>query len=97
MRLLVVTPHFQPDTAPTGDVVALVVEALGRLGHESHVVTSLPWYADHAVADGWQGSPWRTGRHEHGTVTRLHPFPADKTSLVARSLGYLGFSGLTAA
>jgi len=96
MRLLVVTPHFQPDTAPTGDVVAMVVEALGQMGHETHVVTSLPWYGDHAVADGWQGSPWRTGRHDHGTITRLHPFPTDKKSLVARSLGFLGFSALAA-
>ena len=58
--------------------------------------TSLPWYEHHAVADGWQGSPWRTGRHGHGTITRLHPFPTDKTSLVARSLGYLGFSTMAA-
>ncbi len=96
MRFLVVTPHFQPDTAPTGDVVAMVVEALSQMGHETHVVTSLPWYEHHAVADGWQGSPWRTGRHEHGTITRLHPFPTDKTSLTARSLGYLGFSAMAA-
>jgi colanic acid biosynthesis glycosyl transferase WcaI len=74
----------------------MVVEALGQMGHETHVVTSLPWYEHHAVADGWQGSPWRTGRHEHGTITRLHPFPTDKTSLTARSLGYLGFSAMAA-
>ena len=96
MRLLVVTPHFQPDTAPTGDVVAVVVDALGQMGHESHVVTSLPWYEHHAVADGWQGSPWRTGRHDQGTITRLHPFPTDKTNLGARGLGYLGFSTMAA-
>ena len=96
MRLLVVTPHFRPDTAPTGDVVAMVVEALGHMGHEAHVVTSLPWYEHHAVADGWKGNPWRTGRHEHGPITRLHPFPTDKTSLAARSLGYLGFSAMAA-
>jgi len=96
MRLLVITPHFAPDTAPTGDVVTAVVGALGRLGHEAHVVTSLPWYADHRIAEGWRGRPVRRGHHEAGTVTRLHPFPTDKASLVSRMLGFAGFSGLAA-
>jgi len=96
LRFLVVSPHFKPDVAPTGGVVAMVVEALGQMGHETHIVTSLPWYEHHAVAEGWQGSPWQNGCHDHGTVTRLHPFPTDKTSLPARSLGYLGFSTLAA-
>ena len=43
MRLLVITPHLQPDTAPTGVVVSAIVDRLGELGHDVHVVTSLPW------------------------------------------------------
>ncbi len=97
MRLLVVTPHFAPDTAPTGDVVTSVVTALGAMGHEAHVVTSLPWYEHHAVAEGWRGRPVRRGDHPAGTVTRLHPFPTDKASLPARALGFAGFTTLAAA
>ena len=94
MRLLVITPHLQPDTAPTGVVVSAIVDRLGDLGHDVHVVTSLPWYADHRIADGWRGRPFRRGNHGDATVVRLHPFPSDKANLVARALGFVGFTGL---
>jgi len=94
VRLLVITPHLQPDTAPTGVVVSAIVDHLGELGHDVHVVTSLPWYADHRIADGWRGRPFRRGHHDAGTVVRLHPFPTDKANLVARALGFIGFTGL---
>ena len=94
MRLLVITPHLQPDTAPTGVVVSAIVDRLGDLGHDVHVVTSLPWYADHRIADGWRGRPVRRGNHGDATVVRLHPFPSDKANLVARALGFVGFTGL---
>ena len=94
MRLLVITPHLQPDTAPTGVVVSAIVDRLGDLGHDVHVVTSLPWYADHRIADGWRGRPFRRGNHGNATVVHLHPFPTDKANLVARALGFVGFTGL---
>ena len=94
MRLLVITPHLLPDTAPTGVVVSAIVDHLGGLGHEVHVVTSLPWYADHRIVDGWRGRPFRRGRHDAATVVRLHPFPTDKSNLAARALGFIGFTGL---
>jgi colanic acid biosynthesis glycosyl transferase WcaI len=94
VRLLVIAPHLQPDTAPTGVVVSAIVDRLGDLGHDVHVVTSLPWYADHRIADGWRGRPFRRGNHGDATVVRLHPFPSDKANLVARALGFVGFTGL---
>ena len=94
VRLLVLTPHLRPDTAPTGVVVSAIVDHLGNLGHDVHVVTSLPWYAEHRVADGWRGRPVRRGTHPAGTVVRLHPFPTDKTNLAARALGFVGFTKL---
>jgi colanic acid biosynthesis glycosyl transferase WcaI len=94
VRLLVITPHLLPDTAPTGVVVSAIVDHLGGLGHEVHVVTSLPWYADHRIVDGWRGRPFRRGRHDAATVVRLHPFPTDKSNLAARALGFIGFTGL---
>ena len=44
MRLVVLCPHFAPDTAPTGTVMTRIVAELADLGHELHVVTALPWY-----------------------------------------------------
>lgn len=98
MRLTVFCPHFAPDVAPTGTVATTIVEELGALGHELHVVTALPWYREHRIEPGFEG---RLVRHEDapwGRVTRVHPFPAgDKTDIVRRAAAFCGFSLLSAA
>jgi colanic acid biosynthesis glycosyl transferase WcaI len=97
MRLIVLCPHFDPDTAPTGRVMTRIVEELAGRGHEIHVVTALPWYRRHAVEPGWTGRWSRRDVTPWGTVTRVHPFPGgDKRDLVRRALGFAGFSGLAA-
>ena len=40
MRIVVLGPHFAPDTAPTGTVLTRIVHELAADGHELHVVTS---------------------------------------------------------
>ena len=97
MDLLVLCPHFAPDVAPTGEVMTQIGMALVDRGHRLHVVTSLPWYRDHAVEPEWRG---RLVRHEPtawGRITRVHPFPTDKTNIPARALAFGGFTGLAAA
>lgn len=95
MKIVVLCPHFEPDTAPTGTVMTRIVRELAELGHELHVVTSLPWYADHAVAPGWRGRWMRRETTSWGSVTRVHPFPgADKSNLLRRAIGFLCFSVL---
>ena len=94
VRLLVLTPHLRPDSAPTGVVVSAIVDGLTGAGHDVHVVTSLPWYREHRVEDRWRGRLVRRGHHGTATVTRLHPFPTDKGNLVARALGFIGLTGL---
>ena len=95
MKIVVLCPHFEPDTAPTGTVMTRIVHELADLGHELHIVTSLPWYAGHAVAPGWSGRWIRTETTAWGTITRVHPFPgADKSNLLRRAVGFLGFSAL---
>lgn len=95
MKIVVLGPHFAPDTAPTGTVLTRIVEELASHGHELHVVTSLPWYRAHRIEPGWTGRPIRTERVEWGTITRIHPFPGDdKSNLVRRALGFVGFSAL---
>ncbi len=93
MILLIICPHFTPDVAPTGEVMTAIVESLAARGHRLHVVTSLPWYRLHDVEPGWRGRPWRTETTPWGRITRLHPFPTDKTNIVARALGFAGFTG----
>ena len=96
MRLLVITPHFTPDTAPTGVVVTALVEEWCRLGHHAHVVTALPWYQEHRVADGWTGRLARHGHHGTATVTRLHPFPVRKDRTGRRAAAFGAFTVLAA-
>ena len=97
MRLLVLCPHFEPDVAPTGEVMTAIVSELARRGHEIQVVTSLPWYRQHRVEPGWRGRPLRHGPARGGIgVTRVHPFPTAKGSIAARAGGFAGFTALAA-
>ena len=96
LRLAVLCPHFEPDTAPTGDVMTRIVHELAARGHELHVVTSLPWYRTHSIEPGWEGRWIRRETTPWGSITRVNPFPGgDKTNLVRRALGFVGFSALT--
>ncbi len=89
-------PHFEPDTAPTGDVITRIVHELAARGHELHVVTSLPWYRTHSIEPGWTGKWVRRETTPWGSITRVNPFPGgDKANLVRRALGFAGFSVLT--
>jgi colanic acid biosynthesis glycosyl transferase WcaI len=67
MRIVVLCPHFDPDTAPTGHMMSRIVGELAARGHESHVVTALPWYRDHAIEPGWSGRLARVQRTDWGS------------------------------
>ncbi|MGB6059357.1 MAG: glycosyltransferase family 4 protein [Microthrixaceae bacterium] len=92
MKLLVFCPHFAPDVAPTGEVMTSIATALTDRGHELHIVTALPWYRTHQVEPGWGGRPWRTEKTPWGRITRLHPFPTDKSNIPARAVAFAGFT-----
>ncbi len=91
--LVVLCPHFAPDTAPTGVVMTRIVDELVSLGHTVHVVTSLPWYRSHRIEAGWAGRLVRTEQTAWGSITRVHPFPGrDKSNLARRALGFGAYS-----
>jgi len=93
MKILVLCPHFAPDTAPTGTVMTGIVDGLRTRGHEIHIVTSLPWYRHHQVVQGWTGRLVRTELTDWGSITRVHPFPSgDKRNLFRRAVGFIGFT-----
>lgn len=95
MKIVVLCPHFAPDTAPTGTVMTRIVDELAGRGHELHVVTSLPWYREHRIEDGWDGRWVRTETTGWGSMTRVNPFPGtDKRNLFRRAAGFVGFSAL---
>jgi colanic acid biosynthesis glycosyl transferase WcaI len=93
--VVVLCPHFAPDTAPTGTVMTRIVEELVARDHTVHVVTSLPWYRGHAIDPGWSGRLVRREITPWGSITRVHPFPGtDKTNLPRRALGFLAYSAV---
>ncbi len=94
MNLLVLCPHFDPDVAPTGTVMSRIAYELIDRGHRLHVVTSLPWYQQHAIEAGWDGQLVRTEKTEWGRISRVHPFPTDKRNIPARALAFGGFTAL---
>ncbi len=94
MKITVIAPHFAPDVAPTGEVLSSIVHHLVEDGHRLHVVTALPWYRHHRIEHGWHG---RLVRHEDtgwGRISRVHPFPTDKTNIPARAMAFAGFTVL---
>ncbi len=95
LRLVVLCPHFAPDMAPTGAVMTRIVHELAELGYELHVVTSLPWYREHAIESGWGGKLWRVEHTTWGSITRVHPFPGKtKRNLLRRAFGFVLFSAI---
>lgn len=96
MRILVLCPHFAPDVAPTGEVMTAIVDGIVARGHRVHVVSSLPWYLQHRIEPGWEGSVLRHEDTSWGRITRVHPFPTDKRNIPARAAAFAGFTGLAA-
>lgn len=94
MKIQVLCPHFEPDSAPTGEFMSAIVNHLGAMGHELHVVTALPWYREHAVEEGWNGKLTRTETRDWGKITRVHPFPTDKSNIGARAVAFAGFTAI---
>lgn len=96
MNILVLCPHLRPDVAPTGEVMSSITAELARRGHRLHIVTALPWYRHHDVEIGWGGQLVRHEDVPWGRVTRVHPFPTDKSDLAARAVAFGGFTVLSA-
>jgi colanic acid biosynthesis glycosyl transferase WcaI len=94
VNIVVLCPHFAPDVAPTGEVMTSIADALIDRGHRMHVVTSLPWYQQHALEPGWDGQLIRHQTTAWGAVTRVHPFPTDKRNIPARAVAFGGFTAL---
>jgi colanic acid biosynthesis glycosyl transferase WcaI len=93
--IVVLVPHFAPDTAPTGEVITRIVDEFITAGRRIHIVTALPWYRTHAIEEGWTGRLVRRERTEWGSIIRVHPFPGkSKSNLLRRAIGFGGFSAI---
>lgn len=96
--IVVLVPHFAPDTAPTGEVITRIVDEFIAAGRQIHVVTALPWYRTHAIEEGWTGRLIRREKTSWGSIIRVHPFPGkSKKNLLRRAVGFAGFSAIAGA
>jgi colanic acid biosynthesis glycosyl transferase WcaI len=97
VNLVVLTPHFVPDVAPTGTLFTRIVEELATRGHRIEVVTTLPWYRAHQIEPGFEGRLTRYEDTPWGRIIRVHPFPgSDKRNIPRRAVSYAGASMLAA-
>ena len=93
--IVILVPHFAPDTAPTGEVITRIVDEFITAGRRIHIVTALPWYRTHAIEEGWTGRLIRRERTAWGSIIRVHPFPGkSKSNLLRRAIGFAGFSAI---
>jgi colanic acid biosynthesis glycosyl transferase WcaI len=93
--IVVLCPHFAPDTAPTGEVITRIVDEFIAAGERVHIVTALPWYRNHAIEDGYTGRLVRREKTSWGSIIRVHPFPGkSKSNLLRRAVGFGFFSVL---
>lgn len=98
MNLVVLSPHFEPDVAPTGEVVTRLVHELAARGHHIEVLTSLPWYRHHQIEPGYEGRLIRFEDTPWGRIVRVNPFAThDKRNLVKRGAAFVGFSAVATA
>ncbi len=98
MKLVVITPHFEPDVAPTGEVVTRLVQELAERGHHIEVLTSLPWYRHHRIEPGYEGRLVRLEDTPWGRIVRVNPFAtSDKRNLFKRGTAFVGFSAVASA
>ncbi|MFN0027876.1 MAG: glycosyltransferase family 4 protein [Acidimicrobiales bacterium] len=97
MNILVLCPHFEPDIAPTGEVMTTIANGLVAQGHRLHVITALPWYRHHRIEPGWQGRAIRAQDTDWGRITRVHPFPTNKANIPARAAAFGAYTALVTA
>ena len=97
LRVLFLSPHYPPDVAATGQLVAELAEDLARAGHQPIVVASRPSYTDatrgsykllereirNGVEIHWLGVP---GAGRRGIWSRLLPFAGYFAAAALRSI-----------
>ena len=93
---IVLCPHFEPDTAPTGVVMTPHRRRAGGRGHELHVVTSLALVPrpSHRAGMEWPVDATRGARRGARSPASTRSPAADKSNLARRAVGFAGFSAL---
>jgi colanic acid biosynthesis glycosyl transferase WcaI len=93
MRILLLVNQFPPDINPTGKLMHALARALRSRGHELHVVTSFPHYAEFRVWPEYRGLWLRAGVEDGLRVTRLRIFASGRKQRMSHRLAsYLSYN-----
>ena len=96
MRLIVLCPHFDPDTAPTGRVMTRIVAELAGRGHASTSSPPFRGIARHArrARVGRPPRPYRARRRGARSRGSTRSPAGTSATSSAGLLGFVGFSAL---
>jgi colanic acid biosynthesis glycosyl transferase WcaI len=91
MRILVVTPYYQPDGGPSAPLFAMLCEQLVRRAHDVTVVAAVPHYPSGHVPPAYRHRrAWREMRN--GVRILRVPVPSlDRSRLALRLVQFLSF------
>ena len=94
LRVLLLVNQFPPDVNTTGKLMqALAVELVQR-GHQVHVITTFPHYAQFRVESRYRGRLHESAVEDGVVVTRVWSFASgEKQKMSHRLANYLSYNG----
>ncbi|MFV9506633.1 MAG: glycosyltransferase family 4 protein [Oscillochloridaceae bacterium umkhey_bin13] len=97
MHILLLIIQYPPDTNPTGNLMAQVVDGLRERGHMVDVITAFPHYAQFQIEAAYRGRLAQRTVEVGGDVLRLWVYASGtKQRMLHRLVSYLSFNLLAA-
>src|SRR5688572_26215877 len=94
MRVLILVNQFPPDVNATGNLMHELARGLTRRGHQVHVITSFPHYAEFRITPEFRGRLIERSVEDGVDTTRLWVFASgQKGRMWHRLLNYLSYCG----
>ena len=91
MKILVVTPYYEPDLGPSAPLLTLLCSQLIMRGHQVTVITSVPHFPSGKVQQNYKGQWFRRTVESGVQVVRVAVPSIDRSNLFKRLLQFLSF------
>lgn len=95
MRILMVTPNYEPDLGPASPLVTMLCEDLAKLGHQVSVLTAVPHFPTGIVAEKYRGYLWQRSKLDGVQVIRVWVPSGDRRKLIHRIFTFVSFQLLS--
>src|SRR5690349_20171432 len=95
LRVLLLVNQFPPDVNTSGKLMRTLALELTRRGHELHIVTTFPHYAQFRVEPGYRGRFYESALEDGLHVKRVWCFTSgNKQKMWHRLLNYVTYNKL---